>query len=87
MPGRVKMVAGARQNYGGRWLYRGDVFEVEDDSEADDMEAMRLAFRADDPDEAQEYEHESMQTDSVAKPAEKIGQRHRYRNRNLKATL
>ncbi len=79
------MVASARQNYGGRWLYRGDVFDVPDDSEADDMEAMHIAYRADEPEAPQEYKREDMQTTSATTP--KGRQRGRYRNRNLKATL
>lgn len=79
------MVAGARQNYGGRWLYRGDVFEVPNDSEADDMEAMRIAFRADMPDEPDDYLHQDMKTTSATTPKGRT--RGRYGNRNLKATL
>lgn len=79
------MIASARQNYGGRWLYRGDVFAVADDSEADDMEAMHIAYRADEIEQPQEYKREDMQTTSST--TAKGRQRGRYRNRNLKATL
>jgi hypothetical protein len=40
----VKMVATARQKYKGRWLIRGQEFDVDTEAEADDLSSRSVQF-------------------------------------------
>lgn len=79
MQRRVRMVATARQFYGGRSLYSGQLFTVDSEQEADDLTALNFARRV--PVAAVLASPKTSENASPARP-----RRGRYARRDMRAT-
>lgn len=80
---KVRMVATARQNYAGRSLRIGDHFEVDNESDAADLETIRFATRLK-TEIPPQYETRGLEaTDVVETKPVDTG---RYKRRDLRAS-
>ena len=84
---KVKLIATARQKYAGRMVYPGHPFEVDSETEADDLVAMNFARRA--PQRAElsipvaTYSRRDMQAETAQ--VSRRGRRRRYQRSDLNA--